>query len=121
MPPFESETTLTFNKPEWKNLSLNLISQAVARQNNFPDFNFETYIPTTDEFVLVDISTPPAGYHLLHFRSSFDLNINDELNMSVGLQVNNIFDTSYRNYLNQLRYFADDLGRNLLLQLKLKF
>ena len=121
MPPFESETTLTFNKPEWKNLSLNLISHTVARQNNFPDFNFETYIPTTDEFVLVDISTPPAGYHLLHFRSSFDLNINDELNMSVGLQVNNIFDTSYRNYLNQLRYFADDLGRNLLLQLKLKF
>lgn len=121
MPPFESETTLTFNKPDLNNLSLSLISQAVARQNNYPDFNFETYLPTTDEFVLVDISTPPAGYHLMHFRGSFDLGISDQMDMSVGVQVNNLFNTTYRNYLNQLRYFADDLGRNLLLQLKLKF
>lgn len=121
MPPFETETTLKFIKPEWKNLSLNLTSQLVLRQNLFPNNNFETYIPTTDEFVTVDISTPPDGYHLLHFRGSFDQSLGKSVNLTVGLQVNNIFNTAYRNYLNRLRFFADDLGRNIQLQTKINF
>lgn len=121
MPPFETKTTLTFFKPSWNNLNLNLVSQAVARQNEYPNNNFETFIPTTSEFVLVDISTPPSGYHLLHFRGSVDLKMNTKTNATLALQVNNLLNTSYRNYLNRLRFFADDLGRNIQLQLKINF
>ncbi len=121
MPPFETETKLSFNKPEWNNLNLNLISQAVFRQNEFPDNNFEVFIPSRNEFVLVDVSTPPPGYHLMHFRSSLDFDFKNQNVFTIGLQIENIFNTSYRNYLNRLRYFADDLGRNIQLQLKLNF
>lgn len=121
MPPFETETTLSFNKTEWKNLNLNLISQLVLRQNEFPNNNFETFVPTTNEFTLVDISTPPSGYHLLHFNGSFEQKLNNRMTLTFGIQINNVLNTSYRNYLNRLRYFADDLGRNFLLQTKLNF
>jgi iron complex outermembrane receptor protein len=41
--------------------------------------------------------------------------------MQVGLYVNNLLNTSYRNYLNRLRYYADDVGRNITLQLKYNY
>jgi len=68
---------------------------------------------------LVDISTPPPGYHLVHFRAGVDFNLNSKSDLAVGLNINNVLNTSYRNYLNRLRYFADDLGRTIQLQLKI--
>ena len=38
-----------------------------------------------------------------------------------GLEVDNILNTAYRDYLNRQRYFADDLGRNFRIQLKLNY
>ena len=38
-----------------------------------------------------------------------------------GLTIDNLLDTSYREYLNRNRYFADDLGRNIVLQLKFSY
>jgi iron complex outermembrane receptor protein len=41
------------------------------RQNQFPDTNFTANIVVNNELtpVLVDISTPPAAYQLLHLYS----------------------------------------------------
>jgi iron complex outermembrane receptor protein len=41
----------------------------VLRQNQFPDNNFIANIIVNNELVpvLVDISTPPPAYQLLHF------------------------------------------------------
>ena len=75
----------------------------------------------TGERFEIDISSPPKGYHLIHFYSEFTLKMNKKINLNIGLSVNNVFDTSYRNYLNSLRYFADELGRNITLQLKLNY
>ena len=47
--------------------------------------------------------------------------MNKRTSLNIGLGVNNVFNTSYRNYLNSLRYFADELGRNIILQLKLNY
>lgn len=38
-------------------------------------------------------------------------------NFDLSFSVNNILNTSYRNYLNQMRYFADEIGRNFLITL----
>ena len=43
--------------------------------------------------------------------------MNKKTSLNIGLGVNNVFDTSYRNYLNSLRYFADEIGRNFSIQL----
>ena len=121
IPAFNTQNSITFNKPEWNNFSASLKSDWVFEQNEFPNFNFETTIATTGETVEVDISTPPRAYHLLHFYSEATFSLSKKTSLRVGLGINNLLDTTYREYLNRLRYFADDLGRNFSLQLTLNY
>lgn len=121
MPAFKTTTVLGYTNKEWFHFNANLESEWVFEQNDFPDFNFETLNPTTQQMVLVDISTPPPAYHLMHLRSDITLDISQKTKLNLGLTVFNVFNTSYREYLNRLRYFADDLGRNFMLQIKLSY
>jgi len=121
IPAFNTRNELTYRNDTWNNFSASLKSEWVFEQNEFPDYNFETFIASTNETVLVDISTPPPAYHLLHFYSDINFNISDKTKLNVALSVNNLLDTNYRSYLNRLRYFADDLGRNVTLQLQLNY
>ena len=63
-----------------------------------------------------DILAPPPAFLLAHFsyQSSWK-------QLSWRFQVRNVFDISYRNYTDAMRYFADDLGRNFILSLGYKF
>ncbi|SDG86314.1 TonB-dependent receptor [Psychroflexus sediminis] len=124
MPPLNLSNTLTYRKAEWNNFYLSVNSKFVAEQHLFPDNNFTTDIVNTTtgnfEEVLVDISTPPEAYHLLNFRSGvqFDLNSNK---LSIDIIINNVLNTSYRDYLNRLRFYADEVGTNAMLQLKFNY
>lgn len=121
MPPASTKNELVYRNRDVKNLRLSLQSEYVFRQNEFPDNNFEVFLPETQTSELVDLSTPPEAYHLFNFNSSIDFNINEKSTLKVGLGVTNVLNTSYRNYLNRLRYYADDLGRNFLLNLKINY
>lgn len=121
MPAFKTRNVLGYNNKKWLNFNANLESEWVFEQNDFPDFNFKTLNPTTQQLVLVDISTPPPTYHLIHFRSDITLDLSQKTKLNLGLTVFNVLNTSYREYLNRLRYFADDLGRNFMLQIKLNY
>ena len=121
IPSASTRNSITYKLPELNNLQLTIESNYVFRQNEFPDTNFEVFIPETDTFELVDVSTPPAAYHLLNFKGNIDFALSEKNTLNLGLMVNNIFDTNYREYLNRQRYFADDLGRNILLQLKINY
>lgn len=121
IPAYNTNNTIAFTKEEWRSFKASLKSEWVFEQTQFPDFNFETFIATTQENVLVDISTPPDAFHLLHFYSEVTIPLNKKNNLNIALSINNIFNTSYRAYLNRLRYFADDLGRNIMLQLQLNY
>jgi iron complex outermembrane receptor protein len=121
MPSNKTVNSIHYTNEKWFNLNASLQSELVLRQNEFPDNNFEVFIPTTNQTELVDISTPPPTYHLLHFNSDITFALADKTKLNVGLSVQNLLNTSYRNYLNRLRYFADDLGRNIQLQLQLHY
>ncbi len=121
MPSASTRNSITYRIPEINNLKLMVESNYVFRQNEFPDNNFEVFLPTTETTALVDVSTPPDAYHLLNFRGDLDFALSEKTNLNLGLMVNNVFDTSYREYLNRQRYFADDLGRNFLIQLKVNY
>ncbi|RED45865.1 TonB-dependent receptor [Seonamhaeicola aphaedonensis] len=121
IPSFRTNNILEYNNKKWLDFNASLESEWVFRQNDFPNFNFETLNPTTQQMVLVDISTPPPAYNLLHFRSDVTVPLSEKTNLNIGLTVFNIMDTSYREYLNRLRYFADDLGRNFMLQIKFNY
>jgi len=124
MPPINWQNSISYSIEKWNNLNLFLSSQWVFEQTRFPDDNFTTPILNTEtgdfEETLVNISQPPEAYHLMNFRAEmpFELNFAE---LQVALSVNNIFDTSYRSYLNRQRFYADEIGRNFLLQLKLNY
>lgn len=115
--------TVVYTNKDLNNLRLQLKSEAFFEQTRFPDNNFITRIVENNEFqeVLVDVSTPPPGYHLLHFDSSVQFNLDTKTQLEIGFAVDNIFNTNYRQYLNRFRFFADELGRNFTLRAKLNY
>jgi iron complex outermembrane receptor protein len=63
-----------------------------------------------------DFMAATEGYFLLHFTSSVELG-----KFSYGLEVRNLLNTTYRDYTNRLRYFADEPGINFILSAKYNF
>lgn len=121
MPPASLENGLVYENSLLNNLRLSLQSQYNFRQNEFPNNNFEVFIPETESFELVDVSTPPPAYHLLNFSAEMDVYSKGNSGINLGISISNLFDTSYRNYLNRLRDYADDLGRNVSLSVKINY
>ena len=121
MPPVNISNEIVYQNPDFNNIRLSLQSAYHFKQNDFPNNNFEVYIPQTETYQEVDISSTPNAYHLLNFNSNIDLNINQKSKLTVGFSITNLMNTSYRNYLNRLRHYADDLGRNFILNLKINY
>ena len=121
MPPVNTTNEIVYYSSKIKNLRLALQSEYVFRQNEFPNTDFPIYIPETETHEIVEVSSPPPAYHLLNFNSSIDFNFSEQSTLTVGFQITNMLNTSYRNYLNRLRLFADDLGRNFSLNIKLNY
>ncbi|WP_282030961.1 TonB-dependent receptor [Winogradskyella eximia] len=120
IPAFNTRNSITYTN-DWKQFSASLTSDWTFKQTRYPDNNFETYIASIDEIVLVDVSTPPSAYQLLNFYSEVTLETSAKTKLNIALSVNNLLDTNYRAYLNRLRYFADDMGRNIMLQLQYNY
>ena len=120
IPPASLENKLTFRKKEWFHLQTSLESQYTFRQNEFPP-NIEVFSPNEDENITLEINTPPDAYHLLQFDMDMEFKLSEKNTVKTGLTINNLLNTTYRNYLNRQRYFADDLGRNFLLRLIINF
>ncbi|CAM1343688.1 TonB-dependent receptor [Tenacibaculum amylolyticum] len=120
IPPFKTVSSITYEKKSWNNFYASLQSEFNARQNEYPDNNFTTFVPSTNSNELVDISTPPNAYHLLNFSTGLDFNLSNTT-IGINFSIDNMLNTSYRNYLNRLRFFADDLGRNFKLQIKINY
>ncbi|GAB1858271.1 TonB-dependent receptor [Flavobacteriaceae bacterium MHTCC 0001] len=120
IPPFTTLNGITYSNANWRNFTASLNSEWVFEQNEFPhEFNYTVPIANEDD-INVDLSPPPA-YHLMHFQSEITLPLFKTSSLNIQFSVDNIFNTSYRNYLNRLRFFADDLGRNFRLQLQLNY
>jgi iron complex outermembrane receptor protein len=121
IPAANTQNKISYANKKWHHFNASLESNFVFKQNYFPDNNFEVFIATTNTNTLLDISSTPNKYHLLHFNSDATFKLSEKTSVTVGITVTNILNTKYREYLNRLRYFTDDLGRNYLLQLKFKY
>lgn len=111
MPANRFSNEITYNFPEGKRFSASYISvefQNVMRQQNTPD---ETNGKQ-------DYKAPPPGYHLLNLNASTTISIGGQL-ITVSVGVRNALNTVYRDYLNSMRYFADEMGRNTSIRLKI--
>jgi len=119
IPPFNIHQEVLFRPKKDRPLRFSLGSQFVAQQTQFPDFNFNHAFFENGNISsrLVDISTAPKPYHLINF--SIETKVLDKID--IGLTADNVFNVDYRNYLNRLRYFAGETGRNIRLELSYIF
>jgi len=67
-----------------------------------------------------DFLLPPDGYALVGFQAAKDFSLGKN-QLKIALKVDNLLNTTYRDYLNRLRYFADEAGRNVRLNVRYVF
>ena len=78
-----------------------------------PESLVDKSVELTTDSEIFDFAAATDGYFLLDLSWTFK-----RKNLSGGISVQNLLNTGYRDYLNQMRYFADESGRNLLFTLK---
>ncbi len=64
---------------------------------------------------IFDFLPPPDGYFLLNASVGLSKN-----NFYFSLEARNILNTSFRDYLNNMRYFADEMGINMIFSVTYK-
>jgi len=85
----------------FKDRYLELRGNIVRRQTHFPKG--------------VDFAPPPDGYKLLNVEAGTEVALADR-SITFSIQVSNLLNSNYRDYLSRFRYFVDDPGRNVILR-----
>lgn len=108
---------LKLDKP--KNFYVSLENVNVFKQNRFPHRNQTIDFIQGGEIVTkeIDFSSTPAAYSIFNASAGADL----FKNLNLNFRINNIFNTEYREYLNRLRYYMPESGRNFVVTLKYNF
>ncbi|MEP6712083.1 MAG: TonB-dependent receptor [Ferruginibacter sp.] len=75
----------------------------------------QTRVPPNSDYV-----APPKGYSIFNANAGFELPVKNK-KVLVDLAATNFTNVAYRDYLNRFRYYANDLGINVVLRLKLIF
>ena len=121
IPPFTSNNNIQFSIPKFKSFSIAVSNKITLSQNQFPNHNFETSVVENGKRInkVVDISSPPDAYNLLGIEFHWGPYSFFSDKVSISLIFDNILDKNYRNYLNRLRFYADEIGRNVMLQIKI--
>ena len=108
IPPYSFNHSLVYkiaNSKKLTNSSFRIAIQQVLKQNRYTEGS--DYMP------------PPNGYILLN--AAFTTNFSRCKNLLVFLSADNISNKTYRNYLNRLRYYADETGRMITAGINYKF
>jgi iron complex outermembrane receptor protein len=67
-----------------------------------------------------DFTTPPPGYVLWSAEAGCSIPF-QKRTIDISLSGTNLTNVAYRDYMNQFRYYVDDLGRNIVLRILIPF
>ena len=76
----------------------------------------QTFVPDNSDYL-----EPPKGFNIMSLNLGFSIPTYKQQKLIVDFGINNLLNTVYRDYLNRFRYYADELGRNYTINLKLTF
>jgi iron complex outermembrane receptor protein len=68
-----------------------------------------------------DFLPPPGAYFLFGCKASSDINLKNNRDVRLSVQADNLLNRPYRDYMDRLRYYADEPGFNLMLRLSYLF
>lgn len=92
----------------------------LSRKNNSFEIGGKWYTRQRRFDPALDILPPPPEYYLINFGWQYNLQGSKSL-LTFGLKAENLLNSQYRSYLNRLRYFMDEPGRNINLRVSYKF
>ena len=123
IPPLSLQHSIVVSPSRWESFSFEVNAKNVFRQNQYSNHDFELDIVEDGQYVTktIDISTPPPAYHLVGANLKWGPYTFLSSKVNISLSIDNLFDSSYRKYLNRLRFYADEQGRNVLLQIKFSY
>jgi iron complex outermembrane receptor protein len=75
---------------------------------------------TADAEVYNILVNSPSGYILWGAETGCSVPFGHKY-MDISLSVTNLTNVAYRNYLDEFRYYVNDLGRNIVLRIKVPF
>jgi iron complex outermembrane receptor protein len=119
---YENEIAYSFNNGKrFKESYLKVNTQNILYQKRVPvTGNIEITRPDGSKYLASDYAPPPPAYMLLGMEAGTELKLGHQT-LTVILAASNIFNTVYRDYMNAFRYYADEMGANYSLRLKLPF
>lgn len=109
IPSNNISTELTYSLPDQNHF-----------KNNFFQLNGKYVFQQDDINLEQDFTPPPAAYFLLGAALGTQFSFK-ESKLKFSLRAENLLNARYRDYLNRFRYFADELGFNLSLNLNYSF
>jgi len=92
-----------------------------AFRNVYTEIGFQNVLTQNNVPANSDYLAPPEGYGLLNFKAGFSLPTYKQQKIVVDFEISNLLNTAYRDYLNRFRYYADEMGRNYSLKIKITF
>ena len=110
MPPFIATSTIQYHNGNvsWcKEIKGVIEGRYTARQ---------THVSLAEDFL-----APPPGFWLLNGMVRIKWKYGSGKELDVILRMENMFNIQYRDYLNRLRYFADETGRNWTMTVQYPF
>ena len=90
-------------------------------RNVYTEIGFQQVLTQNNVAANSDYLAPPEGYGILNFKAGFSLPTYKQQKIIVDFEISNLLNTAYRDYLNRFRYYADEMGRNYSLKLKMTF
>ena len=123
IPPGLIDNSVTYNFLNVKaveGLHLTVNAPLILQQYRAPRTVYPEDIPSDTSNKVFILAPAPAGVLLLNASVGFDVPLG-ERNLSINFSGENLLNRSYRNYMNRLRYFAGDTGRNFILRLSYNF
>ena len=121
--------TYNFNDGWLKDPYISLSADMVDKQRNAPrvvsiseviEANETNSDLFTDNQTVFDFLAPPAGYTNIGFSVGFKVPVSGNY-LALYASVENMFNNSYRDYMNRLRYYSDETGRNFSVKLNYSF
>jgi len=90
------------------------------QQTKSPRTLYPIEVPTNTSNKNFDFMPAPSGYTLINLELGLAVPVHHHA-LLVSFSVENLMNKAYRNYMNRMRYFADETGFNLALRLSYKF
>ncbi|WP_435579264.1 TonB-dependent receptor [Gilvibacter sp.] len=105
-----------FDESNWGVRPSYTFEQFQAPRTVTPESLVDGTVEITSDSEIFDFIDAPQGYFLLDLLWSFQVK-----NLGGSITAQNVLNNSYRNYLNEFRYFADEPGINILFSLNYSF